>query len=124
MKITQSRLKQIIREELEKSMNERSDSTFKLDPRIQKIFRLSRRVMDSDRVRSEVARSPAYQKGHHPGYSINNGNIVVVDAEGEIYYSPADANRADISALFDYLRKNNVPDRGYVVPTAIASMTP
>jgi hypothetical protein len=124
MKITQKLIKQIIKEELEKSLSERSDSSFKLDQKTQKTFGLSRRVMRSDRVRSEVARSPAYQKGHHPGYSINNGNVVVVDAEGEIYYSPADADRADISTLFDYLRKNNVPDRNYIVPTAFARMTP
>jgi len=117
MKITKTQLKKIIKEELENSMNERSDSSFKLDPKVQKAFGLSHRVMRSDRVRSEVARSSAYQKGHHPGYAINNGNVVVVDGEGGVYYSPASANRADISALFDYLRKNNVPQRDYIVPT-------
>ena len=93
-------------------------SSFVLDPKIQKSFGLSRRVWRSDRVRSEVARSSAYQKGHHPGYKVNNGNIVVVDSEGSIYYSPADANRADTTLLYKYLRDNNVPQRDYIVPTA------
>ena len=101
------------------AVSERIDDgpSFMLDRKMQKSFALSKRVMRGDRVRSEVARSSAYEKGHHPGYNVNNGNIVGVDSEGSIYYSPADANRADTALLYKYLRDNNVPQRDYIVPT-------
>ena len=118
MKLIMENWNNFVNEEGE-AVSERIDDvpSFVLDPKMQKSFALSKRVMRSDRVRSEVARSSAYQKGHHPGYNVNNGNIVVVDSEGSIYYSPADANRADTALLYKYLRDNNVPQRDYIVPT-------
>ena len=111
IRLTEGQLRQIIRESLDQF------SDWSLDPNIQKMYKLQK-MLRFDRVYKEVARSSAYQKGHHPGYSINNGNIVVVDSEGQIYYSPAIADgRADVNGLFEYLHKEGVPDRGYIVPT-------
>ena len=118
MKLIIENWNSFIKEEGE-AASERIDDgpSFMLDRKIQKAFALSKRVMKSDRTRSEVARSSAYEKGHHPGYNVNNGNIVVVDSEGSIYYSPAYASRADTDLLYKYLRDNNVPQRDYIVPT-------
>jgi len=107
MKITKTQLKQIIKEELGRVLNEEADNT---------LWRAIRGVFKRlDPVPEHVQRT---MQGKKKVYEMNNGNILIIDDSGVPYISYADerSDNVDIKNLFDTLKGDGYRRAGLAVP--------
>ena len=113
----------VIVENWNKFVNEGTldEENFEFPEDIQKKY-LFQKMLKRDPEHKAVARSSQYQKGNYPGWSQNNGNFVIVDSEGVVYYRPFSRveEAPPTETLFDYLRSVGLRDKGYNVPTEFA----